>query len=107
MATIKAEIDYNHSFGVVRKVTLPNGEQWNLNGICNRCGDCCLNMKIPMPEFNDENGLCKYIGWETVDGERLCKCNTSWCKPADCILYPIDPYDELYENCSYEWERVK
>lgn len=90
----------------VRKVYLDNGEKWNLKGECNRCGVCCEEMKMPVFEFADRKGKCKKVKYETLNGEKVATCRILWSRPAACLLYPKDPYEELPKECSYTWKKI-
>jgi hypothetical protein len=92
--------------GKVDLVRLENGEVWQLNGECNRCGQCCEDMYIDVPEFDNGNHRCNKLRYEKVNGERLAACDIVWNRPAGCLLYPRDPYDKLPEKCSFEWEKI-
>jgi hypothetical protein len=98
-------IDFTHSRGNVKEVTI-NGEKWRLIGECNRCGQCCDVYKMFIPEFSDEHGKCNKLFYETLNGERVASCKILWSRPAGCLIYPRDPYEELPEKCSYKWEKV-
>jgi hypothetical protein len=89
----------------VREVTLDN-EKWRLIGECNRCGQCCEEMRMFIPEFANKNGGCKKLYYETLNGEKVASCDILWSRPAGCLMYPRDPYEELPEKCSYKWEKV-
>ncbi len=99
-------IDFVHPRGQVKIVKLDNGETWTLNGECSRCGECCEKTKMPLEEFQKEDGTCKYLSYEKVNGEKLAKCNIMWNRPAFCLIYPRDPYEELCENCGFRWEKI-
>ena len=101
-------IEHNSTIKV-KRVKLDNGEEWDLIGECSRCGDCCENINVDsLPILQPAiNGKCKFMYYEIVNGERLCSCKAQRFKPDDCSLYPYDPHNKLYENCSYEWKRVK
>jgi len=103
----KINLDFSHPRGNIRMVELDNGEIWELDGECNRCGLCCEKTKMPIVEFQNDNGGCKYFKYETVNGEKLGKCNIMWTRPAFCMLYPSDPHDPLPDECSYKWKRIK
>lgn len=99
-------IKYNHPISHPREVTLKNGEIWKLEGECNRCGDCCEHINIP-ELVRDTGQGCKHLSYETWDGKEVSSCNIYWIRPCFCALYPRDPNEELFPNCSYKWVRVK
>lgn len=86
-------------------VKLDNGEVWKRNGYCNRCGMCCDNIKGDLAKENSND--CKHQKHENLNDEKVSVCKIYWTRPYQCAVYPFDPYDELYEKCSYSWERVK
>lgn len=101
--------EYSQMHGNVKIVELENGEKWKLHGECNRCGMCCE--KIPAhlhPFLAKESGEgCRFLTYEKLNGENLAKCEAVFCKPGPCLIYPRDPYEGLFEECSYSWERIK
>lgn len=99
-------LNFCDSHGFIKMIKLESGEVWRLKGECNRCGQCCEEMKMFIPEFSTPEGGCNKLSYENVNGERKAVCAISWCKPAGCIMYPRDPYDKLPEKCSYEWEKI-
>ncbi len=103
----KILIEFDHPRGTVREVTLDNGEKWNLLGECNRCGECCKDVNMVLPEFQKEDGTCKHFSYESVNGEKLGACGVIWARPSFCLIYPRDPRDPLPEKCSHSWERAK
>lgn len=104
---MKVLVDFEQPRGEVKRVILDNGEEWILEGECNRCGECCEQTKMPLKDLQNKEGGCKYFSYETVNGEKLGKCEIMWYRPAFCMLYPRDPYEPLTPNCSYRWKRVK
>jgi hypothetical protein len=107
---VKVHLNYKSLNADVVMVELSNGEQWILKGYCNRCGVCCDNVNAQdhpfMAKENGEPG-CKWNKYETLNGERVSTCLAMTCKPGPCQIYPRDPYEELFPECSYEWERIK
>jgi len=99
-------VDFNIARGQIKLVKLDNGETWELKGECNRCGVCCEQLKMPLKEISDRKGRCKKLKYETQNGERLAVCKIMVSRPAFCLLYPKDPYDPLYEECSFSWEKI-
>lgn len=99
-------VDFQQPRGFVKYVTTDSGETWALVGECNRCGECCKDVKMTLPEFQKSDGTCKHFEYEKVNGDTLGKCNVIWARPAFCILYPRDPGEKLPEKCSYKWEKV-
>ena len=99
-------IDFNHPRGEIKTVKI-NDEKWKLEGKCIRCGECCKNTKMTLPDFRDKDGNCIHFSYETVDGEKMGRCDVLWARPAFCLLYPRDPYMDLCNGCGYKWKRVK
>jgi hypothetical protein len=103
---MKILVDFKNSRGNVIIIKLDNGEVWKLHGECNRCGMCCDVYKMLIPEFSNGSGGCNKLYYENVDGKKLASCEILWSRPAGCLLYPRDPYEELPEKCSFTWEKV-
>ena len=101
---LKILIEFSHPRGTVKEVEV-HGEKWILHGECNRCGVCCEQAKMPVKEYRTKSGGCNKLSYEMVDSERLAKCSVMWCRPAWCIFYPRDPYEELPKECSFKWEK--
>ena len=102
---VDISIEYRHPIGNVRKVIKENGEVWELEGECNRCGQCCEEIITPFLAEREKG--CKYLGCEIINGVKMSKCDIIWERPFFCILYPLRPSEDLYEKCSYKWKRVK
>ena len=103
----RIEIYYADPRGTVKVVTLDNGEIWDLTGECNRCGQCCEQTEMPVPEFKNPDGSCKKYSREIENGQDLGKCNIMWGRPYFCAVYPRHPHETLHEKCSFKWERRK
>lgn len=78
----------------VEEVELNNGEIWRVEGECSRCGKCC------------ERGICQSYDHEVLNGKRIAKCNAQWSKPWQCKIYPMNPYEDLTEGCTYKWRKI-
>lgn len=103
-------IKYHSPNTRIEKVILDNGEEWILKGECNRCGMCCDDMPSKYHPYIAKRGKgkgCRFEYKEVLDNVKVSACKTYWCKPECCTLFPNDPHEDLYEECSYEWERVK
>ena len=98
---------YKHPQGHIETVELYNGEIWKLNGECNRCGACCQKTIMPIKEFQDKHKGCKFFSYEVENGKKVGKCEAIWHRLQFCLLYPIQPYDKLDDDCSFTWERMK
>lgn len=104
---IRILYDFKTARGAVKMVKLDNGEVWDLKGECSRCGECCENLKMPLKEIAGENGKCIKLEYETQNGEKMAKCTAPYeTRPNFCALYPRDPYEKLYENCTFAWVRL-
>ena len=103
----KIEISIIEPRTAVRKAILENGEVWELTGECNRCGQCCEQTKMPVPELRNPDGSCKKYTRETENGIQQGKCNIMWSRPYWCAIYPRDPHEKLHDKCSYIWKRIK
>jgi len=99
-------LDYSHPRGFVKQVTLDNGEVWALEGECNRCGACCERNLAP-GMFRNDNGSCSKLSYETVNAQRVAACGVMWSRPIGCAVYPRDPLEPLYPECSYQWVKVE
>ena len=104
---MKVLLDFTHPRGSIDTVELENGEVWKLEGECTRCGICCGKTKMPIVEFQNKERGCKHFCYETVNGEKLGKCNIIWTRPAFCMMYPNEPNEPLPEECGYKWKKVK
>ena len=78
----------------VEKVGLNNGEVWQIKGECSRCGKCCMR------------GVCQSLDFESLNGKKVAKCTSQWSKPWLCKIYPMNPYEELWDTCTYKWEKI-
>ena len=76
----------------VVKVRDKSGVWWKLEGKCLRCGKCC-------------GRKCTDLTSEILDGKKMAKCNAQWTKRWGCMLYPIDPHQELRDGCGYSWTK--
>jgi len=101
------KVEYSESSRGSIKEYSRNGEVWVLEGECNMCGVCCERAKMPVKEYQKEDGYCKHLIHETRDGEKIGRCGIFEGRPVWCFLYPRDPYDKLHEECSFKWKRVK
>jgi hypothetical protein len=97
-------LDFKTTRGNVKLVRLDNGETWSLDGECNRCGVCCELMKMPLKAIATRKGKCKKLKYETQNGEKISVCTIMESRPSFCMLYPNNPYEPLYEECSFRWE---
>jgi len=61
--------------------------QLNMEGHCSRCGLCCLYPGYDAG-FNDENGICTKLIYETKDGELNYSCALQFNKPIGCLKWP-------------------
>ena len=91
-------INFDHPRGSVKQVLLDNGEVWNLEGECNRCGDCCKEQKMWIEIYKNKDGTCNQYFEEKVNGKVLGSCKIMWGRPAGCLFYPRDPYEKLSAN---------
>ena len=64
-----------------------------LKGRCKRCGECCLRLK------------CKYLEFETLDGNRRAVCTIYMKRPVGCALWPMKD-DKLPPSCGFYWEKI-
>lgn len=103
---MKVTINYVHPRGKIERVEL-DGEIWELEGECNRCGECCEKTQMPIEEFRNKNGMCKYYCTEIINGELMGRCDIMWNRPAFCMMYPSDPHYELHKKCGFKWKRIK
>lgn len=102
---MKCIVNFENPRGYVEQVELDNGEVWRVEGYCNRCGECCHSTVPPL--YRNEEGGCRFLVYENVDGHRVSRCETYFDRPMGCALYPKDPYAKLPDKCSYNWVRVK
>jgi len=87
---------HEHPHGHPIEVTLPNSEVWEINGECGRCGACCRTL-----------GCTHVVGDMVIDGVVKSSCGIYWIRPANCLIYPVDPRVDLEPTCGYWWRRVK
>lgn len=103
MNTIKLNFD-NLGF-YLKEVTDENGDTWIIEGYCSRCGQCCIN-PIYNPGYNDENGRCTHLKYETLNGKVNYVCKIYEHRPVCCAIWPRELQD-LIENDQCTYKMVK
>lgn len=99
------KVEYNGDFKI-KEITYENepgyenGETWILSGYCCHCGECC-NDPNNNAGYNDQNGKCSKLIYETLDGVPRYICSIYSTRPMSCMLWPTTQ-DEInkYSKCT-------
>jgi len=71
---------------------------YELQGQCNRTGNCCRALK------------CEHLGSEKINDVEVavCKLHATFFHPHGCVNYPPNPTDvDLLPGCGFSWKIVK
>jgi len=85
MSTI-IKVEYDGNFRII-EFTDELGDTYILEGKCSYCGKCCTYPKYNAG-YNDENGRCTKLKYETVDGIPRYLCSIYGSRPISCMLWP-------------------
>lgn len=103
MNTIK--IDFDNLGFYLKEVTDENGVTWLLEGSCTRCGQCCINPLYNVG-YNDENGRCSKLVYETSNGVVCYRCSIYENRPVGCVIWPRELQDIAENNkCTFSFRR--
>lgn len=85
---------------------LPHGvEEWQREGECVRCGDCCKG--DPDGVVGEEAGYCRHFRWEEP-ARGACVGRETALYRNGCDVWPTHPSQIADKpNCSYRFARVR
>lgn len=99
---IKVEYDVNFR---LLEITESDGSTYTLDGYCSQCGQCCKNPNYDVG-YNDENGVCTKLIYETVDGVIKYRCAIYSNRPVSCLLWPKDQSEiDDHSQCTFKFTK--